>query len=298
MLQILWIGLIGLIYHFWPILCFLPWIFGFRSYIVKDTSKVNIIRKRLYSSSVTHDDKPFGFIFGMWYVGFITTTISSSNRGNEQIVIYLLSRNNSYQRLIHHTVADERNCIKLYSRRGAFYCIDYNCTEIDVSDLKPDKQQQTLINKIIDFYQKHKHVVVYVHGESGTGKSMTAILLTKILKGSICKTFNPTDPSNSLLDLITNVDPKVSSPLIVVLEEVDDILKKIHHNTIKPSNDYPIMIQNKSGWNTFLDEFDAGLYANTILFMTSNVSPTEINTMDNSYLRSGRVNIVYQMQNN
>lgn len=76
--------------------------------------------------------------------------------------------------------------------------------------------------------------------------------------------------------------------MILILEEVDSVITKVHSSTIPLHKHIPVAVSNKSSWNTFFDDIKI-LYPNMILIMTSNVPPLVIDSLDSSYLREGHV---------
>jgi hypothetical protein len=80
-------------------------------------------------------------------------------------------------------------------------------------------------------------------------------------------------------------------PVILVIEEVDVLIKKIHKG-IDKNNEIPISIYNKTSWNNFMDDL---IFYKIILIFTSNTSKTEIDKLDTSYLRKGRIDEYYYM---
>jgi hypothetical protein len=88
------------------------------------------------------------------------------------------------------------------------------------------------------------------------------------------------------------VEPAKDKPLIIVWEEIDIQLALIHKG-IEPHKNIPILVRNKTGWNTLLDKIQLGIYPNVILLLTSNMDVKKINQMmDESYLRKGRMDII------
>ena len=88
------------------------------------------------------------------------------------------------------------------------------------------------------------------------------------------------------------VEPTKDKPLIIVWEEIDIQLALIHQG-IEPHKNIPILVRNKSLWNTLLDKIQLGIYPNIILLLTSNMDVKKINqTLDESYLRPGRMDII------
>jgi hypothetical protein len=85
--------------------------------------------------------------------------------------------------------------------------------------------------------------------------------------------------------------------LIVVLEEFDIIISKIHFGTITQHKSLPSNIYDKTSWNQFFDRFDRRYYPWVILVLTSNVKPEVIDSLDPSYIRNGRINKVFELKN-
>lgn len=138
--------------------------------------------------------------------------------------------------------------------------------------------------------------MVLLYGDKGTGKSMIPILLSKEFKNvNFCDTFKPYEPGNNFSSLYNKTNPDKNSPLIVVLEEFDIIIDKIHYNKIVNHKYIPTEITDKSSWNLFFDRFDRGYYPHVILILTSNIKPTFINNLDESYIREGRVNLLFEV---
>ena len=112
--------------------------------------------------------------------------------------------------------------------------------------------------------------------------------------GKYCHSFNPNDPGDNISVLISDANIE-DAPLVVVLEEVDILLDIIHTTSSKPNKEIPISVYNKTTWATFLD--DMFFYRKIILIMTSNKLKSEIDKMDISYLRKGRIHANYSMPN-
>ena len=65
------------------------------------------------------------------------------------------------------------------------------------------------------------------------------------------------------------------------------------HKGIESHKNIPTLVRNKSSWNTLLDKIQLGIYPNIILLLTSNMGIKKINqTLDESYLRQGRMDII------
>ena len=165
-----------------------------------------------------------------------------------------------------------------------------NC--IDVTNLNPTENQKAIVNDIILNFNKKKHLVVAISGPSGSGKSTVGLLLAKQMKGSYVNTIDPTEPGNSLMGCYSCAE---DDPFIIVIEEFDTLIKKIHNEKCKFHNDVPTPVHNKTTWNRMLDDIDRGLFPNLIIVLTSNTDIKNIDDLDPSYLRKGRCDARYTL---
>ena len=155
-----------------------------------------------------------------------------------------------------------------------------------------------LVKDIKNIYDDKNQAVVHLHGKPGSGKSAMGFLLAKQMNGTVCKTFNPTEPGFDIEQLYAHVNPTKQLPLILIFDEVDVILEKIHHNKIEIHKSIPIPVKDKQGWNSFMDDIAFKMYPYLILVMTSNKSADYVDQMDSSYLRLGRVDNKYKLEKN
>ena len=154
-----------------------------------------------------------------------------------------------------------------------------------------NKNQDELFIKLMNFYNENKFAKILISGSMGTGKSYFSYILARKLGCYLCDSFDPTEPSESLTNLYTSKKLSGTQPLVVLIDEIDTIIMKIHEGKIQQHKHYPILTKDKMSWNTFLDKIDYGLFPNLILVMTSNLSRNQIDKFDKSYLRDGRINI-------
>tara|TARA_Y100001970_G_scaffold293692_1_gene442401 strand:- start:3845 stop:4732 length:888 start_codon:yes stop_codon:yes gene_type:complete len=168
----------------------------------------------------------------------------------------------------------------------------YICRKIKICNEDKFNENQTILFKeLMKFYNKNKYAKVFISGEMGTGKSYFSYILAKKLKCYLCDCFNPTEPAENLSNLYTTKKLSGDQPLIILIDEIDVIINNIHNNKIEKHKHYPILTRDKMTWNGFLDKIDYGLFPNLILILTSNTSKKDIDKLDQSYLREGRINI-------
>ncbi len=180
--------------------------------------------------------------------------------------------------------------LKLLFGYGSYWDYKYKLKELSL-DIESYKYQQEVIDEVISLYKKTGFITCYFHGKPGVGKSCISYLLAKKLKSVLCNTFDPSQPGSTLNKLYTDAEKTYESPLIVVMDECDRLISKIHTNTIKCHKDIPTAVRDKQTWNSFLDNINIGLYKNMILLLISNKSREDIHKEknDTSYLRYGRI---------
>lgn len=287
----------------WSIPFILLWVFNIRLYKLSNNNDiVKILNKLSKYSTITSDDGvPQGIIFDKRAV--IVVQEVNSMDGTSMLLWVIASEKNLRELLGNPTCGKSSKSpsdgeeplgatsdITLYERGGNFHWLTYSKRSLDVSRFEARDRQREIIDKVKTHFDENGHTVVYLHGKPGTGKSLLGLLLTKEMNGSLCNTFDPTEPGDSLNGLYNRVAPEKETPLIVVLDEFDVILHNIHTG-IAPHKNIPIQVKNKTTWNQFLDRIQIGMYPNLILVLTSNKTPDYINEMDASYIRKGRVDM-------
>jgi Cdc6-like AAA superfamily ATPase len=181
--------------------------------------------------------------------------------------------------------------------------LKYTASERAVTKKTPFVDQQTIIDEIIKTVSLTEHAIVLLTGPAGTGKSYIPLLLCKeLLKTTdnvyMVDTFNPAEPGDSFSSLYLKIAPTKKAPLVVVIEEIDIMMMKIHTGNITDHKYIPIQVKDKASWNMFLDRFDREMYPHVIFIMTTNKSATFFDDLDPSYMRKGRVNLKYECLQN
>jgi len=310
MMSTLYLGLgVNLISQIpWSILFLLLQPFGIRLYILKKKEECKIIQKKIgtWSSHLTDNKKSFGYSIGYWYI--MSISITESDRDGELFNITLIATESTFDNLIKETntvketntneviVNKKQSSILFYERFGSYYSVWYKKRTINIPKVIPRIDQQNIIDNIILHQKKNKHSVVMLHGLPGSGKSMIGLFLANQYNGSYCNSLIPWQPGDTLNHLYYEVEPSEENPLILVFEEIDRVLIKINQG-IDPHKNLPISVHDKTGWNNLLDAIQRGLYPHLILLLTSNKKPEFINELDTSYIRKGRVDLIFEVKN-
>lgn len=185
------------------------------------------------------------------------------------------------------------NNVKLYYRYGEYKYIHYGTRSIMINSKVFFDHQFKLFNRIKDeFHIKGKsNLSCLISGSTGAGKTYFAYLIARELNANVCTTFDPSSPGDSIDNLYDLVTPTKGNPLIVVMDEVDILIERIHKNEIILHKQICTLVHNKRTWNQFLDNFDYGIYPNVILLMNTNKKKSDIDYLDKSYLRNGRIDM-------
>lgn len=279
------------------------YLLNLRSYIIVEDKEMTtrVIKKMLphiFTPCMKYTngrDVPTGFFIGYKYIGYLDNT-------NHDCKISIITTLENYKELVKYNevsilpeiksiVEETDSKITVYIRKGTYKNMYYQPMKLDMGHIQPIGEQKQIVSNIIDVYSTQGRASIFIHGVTFAGKSTIGYLLAKQLRGVYCHSFNPSEPGDQLSSLI--MDMHHDEPLIIVIEEADIIIKSIHNNTIKTHLEYQTAVYNKSTWSSFMD--DMVFYKNIILILTSNMSKIEIDALDESYLRKGRIHASYSM---
>ena len=248
---------------------------------------------------------PCGYFIGRKVFGFIDMDPGSMIRDISIVMIttptyysYLTEQPEEFEEspVAEEDIAKKEDCttISVYNRSGKFEDLSYLRVRIKVNELSPLETQIPIVNQIVKAFKKKQVVRVFIEGVSGSGKSSIGYCVAKTLHGKFTHSFNPTDPGDTFGQLISIMNyENPDDPNIIVLEEVDTLLDRIHYGKVTQNPKISTMIKDKTNWNSFLD--DLVFYKNTILILTSNTPKSEMDKLDPAYLRKGRIDLYFQM---
>ena len=288
-----------------PILFLLQQI-GIRYFIVRnDEDKVKSVYKILEKKTVASKFSfqygklyPAGIFLGWNCIGYLTSNDRNSGASAE---IHIFTTNSFFNKIITEEAViprfegkpSEQQNLKVLSKSGSYTNTYYSSRSLEVSSFLPQGDQAMITREIIDLYRKKGRVTVFLNGICGAGKSTIGLLIAKELKATFCHTFNPFSPGDFLHSLVRDAETEAENPLVVVIEEVNSLIRVIHEDKNILHKDVRTHVYNKSTFNTFLD--DMPLFNNVILILTSNESKETIDLLDPCYLRKGRVDLYYSM---
>lgn len=296
----------------WTLVFLLVRCMGVRLYHMRNKEDCRRVQRRV-GNQCTHllDGKMgCGYAIGRWYI--VSMDVFRNEYG-DSYDIWMIATEKTYEDLVRIPHEDKMQFLStdndaneeeekqedtkptiIYERIGCFNNCFFKPRTVHLHSLHPLPHQTDILHQIIQHQKKHRHTVVYLHGPPGAGKSVLSLLAARDLSGSYCSTLKPWQPGDNIGELHSEVEPSESNPLILVFDEFEGPLLRIHSG-IPPHNKIPISIPDKAGWNRMLDEIHWGLFPHTILFLTSNKPPSFIRKLDESYIREGRVDLVFAM---
>jgi len=273
---------------------------GLNLYKISDPKQRAVALKKLPSrSSMIVDNTPRGWILGFPYCGYIAENATQSQGGSSvDVVIYILTTKKYYTSIT--KLEEDKNDmdVKIWERNGPYFNIYWTSRKYNGKIFEPRPYQKKIIKKITKQYNRDNKSVGFIYGASGLGKSIIPLILACKLDCHICYDHNPSEPNDTLQLLYNSVCPTKEKPLILVMDEGDILIKKLHDGKISANKYIPIQMSNKSGFNSYFDRIDNGLFPYLIILLTSNTDIDEINSIDPSYLRKGRFDITLEINKN
>lgn len=282
-------------------------LFSYHTFTILQKDKIILLRKHLHDCKCTNydeDSKPCGYILSgdnsfMCYIpDCVYEKIYIVCKKEKLKEIFVQDKpKQKIEQIVASVKKEPSDTLDYYYRSGDYSYFKYTKRKIYIRDKTFTTQQQMVYDNIIKIYNEKNNVNCYLYGDIHCGKTFLCYLMARELKCYFCDSFNPCEPSDSFSNMYHSIDPTPQKPLILLLDEVDIMVKKVHEETIIPHKNQPIEVYNKTTWNNMLDKIDYGLYPNLILILCSNLSYQDINNIDTSYLRKGRIDLVQRLIN-
>ena len=294
------------------ILVIIPLIIGhllkIQAYQITDQADISelISKLKIKRATILRDSKPYGFVYGKWYFGYITKSEGEKEHSQSMCLVMRSVAYDTIKKEISTEVDKEgkvveQKFITICDRSGNPWWWNYKERKYNTTKYLPQiprDYQQSVIDDIINIANKKpsKSGTFFIHGEPGVGKSLMLMLLAKQINGYYCDSWNPTDPGDFLNKAYRSINPTEKNPLIMVLEECDAILNDMLENRIERHKEIPVPVRKKADWNRMLDKTtDLGFFPHLILILTSNISKEMIDQKDLSLLRKGRIDQSYHI---
>jgi hypothetical protein len=276
------------------------------------TGKV-YLRGKMYPSGIFYSKDCMGYIrpHHMYIEDFAIILITKANRFRvlieEECADFIPIQNNDKSSDDGENTLEDDNIneinmsstsmISVYNRCGNYLDFYYRKYKINVSNMHPKGDQEYAFREILAYYKKNKRGTFFIEGPPSTGKSSLGYLLAKELSAPFTHQLDPTLPGDTIygwMHEMNNERATSNTPCILVIEEVDAMIQKIHEKKVQQHKNIPTSVYDKPTWSNFLD--DMFFYNNVILILTSNTPKTEIDKLDVSYLRQGRISLALQMK--
>ncbi len=245
------------------VVCFIR-LFRYHLYTIFKKDNIILLRKHLRDCKCTNYDEesnPCGYILSkdtsfMCYIpdcGYGQTYLVCKKEKIKEI----FGEDKPTQKIEQIVTSVQKgptNTVDYYYRNGDYSYFRYTKKKIYIRDKTFTTQQQMVYDNIIKIYNEKNNVNCYLYGDIQCGKTFLCYLMARELKCYFCDSFNPREPSDSFSNMYHTIDPTPQKPLILLLDEVDIMLKKVHDETIVPHKNQPIEVYNKTTWNNMLDK--------------------------------------------
>lgn len=193
---------------------------------------------------------------------------------------------------------NKKKSINIYVRRNQWLdSSSFNLVEIPFN-YEPYENQKKIIDKIICNYKSNQTNIgrYLISGKTGIGKSFIGKLLAQKLNSNLTFDIKLDIPGSDINTMYLNAESITKeTPLIVLLDEWDIMIRNIHEAKYKKRHDWLLTsIYNKESYNNFLSE-RVLLFPHVIYIFTMNSSIESINVLDKCYLRDGRMDLRFNL---
>lgn len=229
---------------------------------------------------------------GNFMCGYISSTHTKDSSSTVLHIVCTHRKFNKISKLKVVPNASVKRGINVLIRLGPVWYIRYETIYRDCSGLWANANQEEIISEILTCVELQKRCTIILSGKPGVGKSCMGALIALNLNGTFCDTFDPTFPNDYFIRLYNKIGPTKEKPLVVSLDEFDQIIDKCHNNSIFRHKHVPSEITDMASWNKFFDHFDWGLYPHVIFILTTNLNKSQIEKRyGEACIRKGRIDL-------
>lgn len=275
----------------------------YKIYQIRNTDKISYFKNHVNNFvSTSRDDlnKPSGLILNMSFIAYIKeneftqeiiifTKEDTKNKLFNNVEIVLCDNDINNDIYIDEEKKLKKNQIEIVTRCGRFDYEEYSIRKINMKYYNFIFFQKCIFERIFSKFKQKNKLSVLISGHHGKGKTMLCKLIAKNLGASFTEDFDPSLPNTTLDCLYNSTKPHKNKPLVILLDEIDILINKIHKNKIIEHKLYIKTVTNKNTWNKFLDKIDTGFYPFVLLLMCTNKKKDYFDNLDKSYMRDGRI---------
>jgi hypothetical protein len=314
----------GVMYFFtsiWGIFMLFTRIFGLGHFELEGDVARALVKRASYCETKTKNGHK-GWCVGCWFIGHIGVYGDTITLVTLQCIYdKLLKSINDEFSASNSSVPSSIPTVTFYYYQPANATIGNSFTYLTVTRelLVPKPFQAQALQLMHEHYQRHKFVVAFICGSPDTGKSLLGQLVAQnYTKANLFEELDIFTPGESWTLNYRQCGPKQHEPIIIMIDEIDCHLVKMHNmngypiekngssningsnnistidDTIirsKPQSNVRTVVHDKPTWNRFLDQINRGLFPWVYLIFTSNQPLSFFEDLDPSYIRHKRVHL-------
>lgn len=255
----------------------------------------------MFSYKVGAKKDPQGLVIGKWFLALVTPEKVGNWRNQgiayKVMIISLSSFAPEKPQRSKKEDGEEQETIEILTSPSAELHAKWQRHEVNYYG-KVCPYQEAYVSQIVELGE-HSFIngfpfgcVTLISGRAGSGKSFLAQILAKRLNGILCSSYSPTQYGHSIDEVYFTISPTKKKPLILLIDEID--IKISFPNEEKPCEWLTKDVKDKSSWSHFMDKVSS--MDNLFVIMTTNVPFDDLDEIDRSYFREGRVHLRIEME--
>lgn len=262
------------------------------------------MKRRAWAHSATCAGEPIGLSVGRWFAAHSREAMS--DLGNVVTIWFCRFGGAPSGPAPDETAAEPGiappadTLLSTWERSGPFYNISWKKASRSVR-IEHTPEQKRIVESICSLAAASEqngfgfNASVLLTGPPGSGKSTVAALVALRLRGALCADHRPTETGDELAHLRTQANPDRVAPLVVLMDEWDATIRRVYSPDGEPFRfrDMRPQICDKSSYSAYMDRLESA--TNCVFIFTANSSPRELQALDTSCVRPGRINLFHEM---